>query len=63
MYRTVEEHIRDLEERLHKLDARSMRERRTHVADKLASEIRAVELALSHYRAALQVEQRLDQKP
>lgn len=60
MDRTVREHISDLEQRLLKLNEQMMSGHRTLVKrNQLASEIRAVELALAYYRAALHIEQRL----
>jgi hypothetical protein len=60
MNRTVGEHMRELEERLLKLNVELISERGTLIKrNSLASEIRAVELALSYYRAALHLEQRL----
>ena len=54
------EHIRELEDRLLKLNAQLMSQRGTLIQrNSLASEIRAVELAVSYYRAALHLEQRL----
>lgn len=52
--------MRELEERLLKLNVELISERGTLIKrNSLASEIRAVELALSYYRAALHLEQRL----
>jgi hypothetical protein len=60
MDRTVGEHMRELEERLLKLNVELISERGTLIKrNSLASEIRVVELALSYYRAALHLEQRL----
>jgi hypothetical protein len=60
MDRTVREHISDLEQRFLKLNEEMMRRQSTLIErNRLASEIRAVELALSYYRAALHLEQRL----
>jgi hypothetical protein len=62
MDRTVGQHIWDLEQRLLKLNERMMKGRSTLLErNRLESEIRAVELAISYYRAALHVEQRLPQ--
>jgi hypothetical protein len=56
----VGEHIRKLEERLELLNMQIMENRRALAErNQIESEIRAVNLALSHYRAALEVEKDL----
>ena len=56
----VGEHIRKLEERLELLNMQIMESRRALAErNQIESEIRAVNLALSHYRAALEVEKDL----
>jgi len=56
----VGEHIRKLEERLELLNMQIMENRRALAErNQIESEIRAVNLALSHYKAALEVEKDL----
>ena len=56
----VGEHIRKLEERLKLLSAELMENRRNLAErNRIEAEIRAVNLALSHYRAALEAEKSL----
>src|SRR5207249_2458308 len=57
MQTPVGEHIRKLEERLELLNMQVMENRRALAErNQIESEIRAVNLALSHYRAALELE-------
>ena len=56
---TVREHIRRLEEQLNDLNARIMNEVNIKVRNTIEAEIRATNLALSHYRAALEIESNL----
>jgi uncharacterized protein with PhoU and TrkA domain len=55
----VGEHIRKLEERLEHLNMQVMENRALAQRNQIESEIRAVNLALSHYRAALELEKDL----
>jgi uncharacterized protein with PhoU and TrkA domain len=55
----VGEHIRKLEERLELLNMQVMENRALAQRNQIESEIRAVNLALSHYRAALELEKDL----
>jgi hypothetical protein len=58
--RPLREHIRILEARLEALNAQIMRNRVTREeSNQLEAEIRAVNLALNHYRAAIEIEQSL----
>src|SRR5438132_13851770 len=60
MQTPVGEHIRKLEERLELLNMQVMENRRALAErNQIESEIRAVNLALSHYRAALELEKDL----
>ncbi len=58
---TVRQHIENLEERLRELNLEFMDETDTDRRNRLESEIRAVELALSHFRTALDLEKSLSQ--
>ncbi len=58
---TVRQHIANLEERLRQLNLEFMDETDTVRRNRLESEIRAVELALSHFRTALELEKSLSQ--
>jgi hypothetical protein len=53
---TVRQHIEQLEDRLKELSFRIMNENDKNVRNVLEAEIRAAGLALSHYRAALEIE-------
>ena len=55
----VGEHIRKLEERLELLNMQVMENRALAERNQIESEIRVVNLALSHYRAALELEKDL----
>ena len=59
---TVRQHIERLESRLNALNAEFMDEKNTDRRNQLQSEIRAVELALSHFRAALELEDSFSSK-
>lgn len=57
MDRTLREHISYLEQRLKKLNQRIMENGRSQIdRNRLESEIRAAELALTYYRKALELE-------
>lgn len=56
---TVREHIRRLQQRLLALSQQIMEVRSREDRNKLEAEIRAVNLALDHYKAALRLEQNL----
>ena len=58
MNKTVREHIQELEHRRASLSARLMDEDDTTERNRLESELRAVESALTLFRSALEVEQR-----
>ena len=60
MQRTLEEHIRGLEQRLDTLTATLMRENSVESRNKIEVEIRAANLALYYYRTALEIERSLD---
>jgi hypothetical protein len=60
MDRTLRDHIAGLERRLRDLNAQVMENRRTlPERNRIESEIRAAELALSYYRKALELERQL----
>jgi hypothetical protein len=59
MKRTVEEHILLLERKLGLLEAELMNETSLENRNRIETEIRAANLALGHFRAALEVEQSL----
>jgi hypothetical protein len=56
---TVRQHIENLQSRLSALNAEFMDETDPAKRNRLESEIRAVELALSHFQAALEAEKKL----
>jgi DNA repair exonuclease SbcCD ATPase subunit len=56
MYRTVAEHIHELEEKRDQLSSNLMLEHDKAQRNHLESELRAVESALTHYRSALEIE-------
>ncbi len=56
---TVREHLRRLEQRLQVLSQEIMENRTRDDRNKLEAEIRAVNLAITHYRAALELEEGL----
>jgi hypothetical protein len=57
--RTVGEHIRVLEERLRTLSDRIVDENHTAKRNQLEAELRAVQSALTLYRSALEIENRV----
>jgi hypothetical protein len=59
--RPLREHIQQLEARLEALNAQIMRDGQAtrEEINELEAEIRAVNLALNHYRAAIEIEQSL----
>ena len=59
MDRTVGQHIQTLEQKLNLLNARIMDESDRAKRNQLESELRAVESALTLYRSALEVEERI----
>jgi len=60
MERPLKDHISYLESRLQQLSRYVMENRRTQVErNKIESEIRAAELALTYYRKALELEKRV----
>lgn len=59
MKRAVEEHITTLEHKLALLEHRLMAEVDLDARNQIEAEIRAVNLALDHYRAALNLEQQM----
>ncbi|MCI0349765.1 MAG: hypothetical protein L0Z53_10095 [Acidobacteriales bacterium] len=64
MDRPLREHIRALEERLEALNNQFMKQQRDRATvNQLEAEIRAVNPALTHYRAALEIEQSLLKSP
>jgi hypothetical protein len=56
---TVREHLQRLEQRLQALSQEIMENRPRGDRNKLEAEIRAVNLAITHYRAALELEESL----
>ncbi len=58
MDRTVRQHIEWLEARLHTLTNTLMATDRRESANAIETEIRAVNLALGHYRSAVEIEER-----
>ena len=56
---TVREHLRKLEQRLQALSQEIMENRTRDDRNKLEAEIRAVNLAITHYRTALGLEEGL----
>ena len=59
---TVRQHIERLESRLNALNTEFMDEKNTDRRNQLESEIRAVELALSHFRTALDLDNSISSK-
>jgi len=57
--KTVGEHIRALEERLCKLSDRIMDETHTGKRNQLEAELRAVQSAITLYRSALEIENKV----
>lgn len=59
MEKSVREHLRTLDERLQSLSQQIMENRSLEERNKLEAEIRAANLAIAHYKAALELEQSL----
>ena len=59
MDRTIGQHMQGLEQKLNLLNARIMDESDRAKRNQLESELRAVESALTLYRSALEVEERI----
>lgn len=59
MDKTVGEHIRSLEERAQVLSNEIMQEKQVAKRNQLDAELRAVQSALSLYRSALEIENRI----
>ena len=59
MDRTVGQHMQSLQQKLNLLNARIMDENDRAKRNQLASELRTVESALTHYRSALEAEERI----
>ena len=57
MQRTVEAHIRDLEQIVHQLNDQLMHQADLRLRNELESRVRAAESALRLYRTALELEQ------
>lgn len=63
MEKSVGEHVRELEERLRLLSSEVMANRiDLKERNRIEAEIRAVNVVLSHYRAALELETRLPRR-
>ena len=59
MQRSVVEHIQNLEGKRDLLSGQIMEERNRTKRNQLEAELRAVESALTHFRSAIEIEQRL----
>ena len=60
MERPVKDHISHLEQRLDELNKQIMENRRTQIErNRIESEIRAAEMALTYYRKALELERQI----
>jgi hypothetical protein len=59
MEKSVREHLRRLDERLQLLSQQIMENRSLEERNKLEAEIRAANLAITHYKAALELEESL----
>jgi hypothetical protein len=59
MERSVREHLQRLDERLQLLSQQIMENSSLEERNKLEAEIRAANLAIAHYKAALELEQDL----
>lgn len=59
MHRSVAEHIQNLEKKRDLLSGQIMEERNRTKRNQLETELRAVESALTHFRSAIEIEQRL----
>jgi hypothetical protein len=60
---SVKEHLRRLEERLQVLNRQIMENRGRDERNQLEAEIRAANLAIAHYRAAVELERSLNTSP
>jgi len=56
--KTVRAHISDLKARIIALNSELMKEHRKKEANKIDREIRALTMALAHYRDALEIEEK-----
>ena len=63
MDKILSEHIRILEQKLNSISMKIMEENDPRTRNQLESELRAVESALTHYRAAYEIESRLTARP
>jgi hypothetical protein len=63
MERTLAEHIGALEQRLNLISTQIMQENDTNRRNQLESEMRAVQSALTHYRSAVEIENRVFTRP
>jgi len=59
MHRTVQQHLSTLQARLENVSAALMREESIDVRNQLEAELRTIQLAISHYKAALEIEKKL----
>ena len=59
MERTLKRHIEDLERMLRQLNEELMHQEDVRLRNALEAKVRAAELALRHYRTALELEQSL----
>ncbi len=59
MHRSVAEHTQNLEKKRDLLSGQIMEERNRTKRNQLETELRAVESALTHFRSAIEIEQRL----
>ena len=59
MQRTVETHIRDLERIVHQLNDELMHQADLRLRNALEARVRAADEALTHFRAALVLEERV----
>lgn len=60
---SVREHLQKLEQRLQLLNQEIMENRSRDERNKLEAEIRAANLAITHYKAALELEGSLSNQP
>ncbi len=60
---SIRKHLQSLEERLEVLSRQIMENRSRDERNKLEAEIRAANLAIAHYKAALDLEQTLSPRP
>ena len=56
MYRTVQDHLQQLEQRVSEISVSIMIEQHKSKRNQLEAELRAVESAIAHYRSALEIE-------